>query len=178
MTENGKLYEWFMNLARPRFGTPYVFPVSTIMRGPTPTRELFLTQHLPSVMGKIVDTIRTWDRKSVYEGVNEILPLFGYNHSFLWTEVLIDTGYQHPEHINLYGAFPIGPGSTPTMKRIGSKLEPHELARKLALLPLPTDITYEGVPLQLSSENWEGIGCEFRKYTNLQNGGGRKRLFG
>lgn len=147
------------------------------MRSATPTRELFLTRHLPSVMGKIADTIRSWDHASVYDGVREILPLFGFNHSFLWTEVLIDTAYRYPEHVDLYGAFPIGPGSSPTMKRIKSELEPHELAKRLSLLALPTGVTYEGIPLQLSSENWEGIGCEFRKYTNLRNGGGRKRLF-
>jgi hypothetical protein len=40
-----------------------------------------------------------------------------------------------------------------------------------------TDIFYNGKELPLSSENWEGIGCEFRKYTNLLIGKGRKRYF-
>lgn len=117
---NRGLYERFMSLERPRFGTPYVFPVSTIMKGSTPTRELFITEHLPKVMRQVAGIIEGWKRKSVYDGVREILPVFGYNLSFLWTEVLIDVAYQYPEYINLFDTFPIGPGSLPTMKRIQS----------------------------------------------------------
>jgi hypothetical protein len=38
-------------------------------------------------------------------------------------------------------------------------------------------LTYNHKPVYLSAENWEGIGCEFRKYTNLKNGTGRKKLY-
>lgn len=38
-------------------------------------------------------------------------------------------------------------------------------------------LTYKGSNVFLSAENWEGIGCEFRKYTNLINGNGRKRIY-
>ncbi len=40
-----------------------------------------------------------------------------------------------------------------------------------------TGLTYKNEPIILSAENWEGIGCEFRKYTNLKAGNGRKRLY-
>lgn len=175
--ENNEVYKKLLASPRPRYGTPYIFPVSTIMKSDTPTRELFITKHLPSVMGKIAKEILTWDKASVYDGVEKILPLFSFNHSFLWTEVLIDVAYQYPEHIDLYAKFPIGPGSLPTMKRINGAEDGSELAEKLAKLAITTSLTVHNKPLFLSAENWEGIGCEFRKYTSLKNGKGRKRIY-
>jgi hypothetical protein len=195
--ENKKFYKKLMDSSRPRFGTPYVFPVSTIQRSTTPTRELFIATYLPSIMKVIAKEISTWKRKSVYEGVESILPIFKYNHRFLWTEVLIDVAYQFPEYVDLYGRFPIGPGSLPTMKKIGEaildsratkgargsqdKNDPSLLVQDLCWLDISTTatggLTYNNKPLRLSAENWEGIGCEYRKYTNLKNGKGRRRIY-
>lgn len=175
--KNAELYEKLIVSPRPRYGTPYVFPVSVIQKSPTPTRELFITKHLPSIMQTVAKEIRTWDKKTVYDGVVSILPLFGYNLSFLWTEILIDTAYQYPEKINLFGRFPVGPGSLPTFKKLSTETEPAQLAKELGALGITIDITYEGLPIRLSTENWEGIGCEFRKYTNLKAGKGRKRIY-
>ncbi len=97
--------------------------------------------------------------------------------SFLWTEVLIDAAYQYPEKIDLFARFPIGPGSAPTMKRINAKIDPSLLVPELAKMPFDTGIFYKNLPLRLSAENWEGIGCEFRKYTHLKLGKGRRRLY-
>lgn len=175
--ENKKLYARLFTYPRPRYGTPYVFPVSVIMRSSTPTRELFITQYVPSVIQKVAAEIETWNAMSVAEGVEKVLPLFGFNLRFLWTEVLIDVAYQYPEHIHLRKEFPVGPGSTPTFKRINSHTEPSLLAAQLAELQFDPGITFNGTPVVLSAENWEGVGCEFRKYTNLQAGKGRKRLY-
>jgi hypothetical protein len=38
-------------------------------------------------------------------------------------------------------------------------------------------LSFNAKPVRLSVENWEGIGCEYRKYTNLAKGLGRKRAF-
>lgn len=175
--ENHKVFEKLSNSPRPRYGTPYVFPVSTIMKSKTPTRELFITKHIPSVVEKVAQEICSWHKESVSTGVEKLLPLFGFNHSFLWTEVLIDTAYQYPEYIDLYAQFPIGPGSLPSMKRINNTFTPSVLAEKLAGLGIATKLTINNSPIYLSAENWEGIGCEFRKYTNLKNGKGRKRIY-
>jgi hypothetical protein len=175
--ENKKVFEKLTTSPRPRFGTPYVFPVSTILRSATPTRELFITHHLPLVMRSIASLIETWDKLPVADGVEKILPMFGFNLHFLWTEVLIDAAYQYPEMIDLFTRFPTGPGSLPTFKRIDAEKDPETLAEELARLEFDTGITFNGQPLRLSAENWEGIGCEFRKYTNLKNGVGRKRLY-
>lgn len=174
---NEEVYRKLITSPRPRFGTPYVFPVSTIMRSETPTRELFITEYLPKVMKRIAKEINSWEKESVYDGVEKLLPLFGFNHRFLWTEVLIDVAYQYPEHVNLFTTFPIGPGSLPTMKRISKHEDPSDTVVQLAKLGIKTSVTVHGKPLFLSAENWEGIGCEFRKYTNLSNGKGRKRIF-
>ncbi len=160
--QNKLFYKKFIASPRPRYGTPYVFPVSVILKSETPTRELFIASYLPKVMTVVAEEIRTWNKMSVYEGVKKILPLFGYNLSFLWTEVLIDVAYQFPEYIDLFSRFPVGPGSMPTMKRISSNEDPTVLVEKLAQLSFVTGITYEDNPLRLSAENWEGIGCEFR----------------
>jgi hypothetical protein len=174
---NAELYERFMASPRPRFGTPYVFPVSAIQRGETPTRELFITRHLPLFMKRIADEIETWDKISVLDGVERVIPLFGYNLRFLWTEVLIDVAYQFPQHIDLFGLFPVGPGSLPTMRRIDTSKDPAVLVRDLSGLEIDVGLTCGGIPVRLSTENWEGIGCEYRKYSNLKAGKGRKRRF-
>ncbi len=176
-SDNKHFYERLMASARPRYGTPYVFPVSVILKSRTPTREKFIAHYLPSVMNSIAQEVATWDRLSVYEGVHRILPLFGFNLKFLWTEVLIDVAYQYPARVDLFGRFPVGPGSLPTMKRVDSHMDPTCLVAMLAQVPFQTGLTYERTPLLLSAENWEGIGCEFRKYTNLSQGKGRKRKF-
>lgn len=175
--ENEKLYKQLLASPRPRYGTPYVFPVSVIMRSETPTRELFITRYLPSVMKHIATEIETWQSCSVGDGVDKIIHLFGFNLFFLWTEVLIDVAYQFPEKVNLFGRFPIGPGALPTFKKIDAGIDPECLIEKLAKIYFRSGLTFENVPIILSAENWEGVGCEYRKYTNLKEGRGRRRLF-
>lgn len=174
---NKKVYDALMATPRPRFGTPYVFPISTIHKSATPTRERFIAEYLPRVMHTIATEIATWEKASVYDGVERILPLFGYRLHFLWTEVLIDVAYQFPRYLDLYQRFPVGPGALPTMRAIDASTDPSLLVVQLSQYGVDTGITYKGTPLRLSAENWEGIGCEYRKYTNLKNGNGRKRLF-
>jgi hypothetical protein len=176
-TQNQKLYNRLMTSSRPRYGTPYVFPVSTIQKSATPNRERFICEYLPSIMQRVAGEIETWESMSVIDGVAKILPMFGFNLNFLWTEVLIDVAYQYPERVNLFAAFPIGPGSLPTMRMVDRATQPVDLAVRLSSLPFDPGITIDGAPLRLSAENWEGIGCEFRKYTNLKAGRGRKRVY-
>lgn len=176
--ERALFYERLMNLPRPRYGTPYVFPISAIQKSATPTRELFLAEGLPARLPALAAEIGTWHRRSVFDGVNRLLPLFGFHLSFLWTEVLIDVAYQFPEHVDLFGRFPVGPGARPTFQKLNRSGRDHSLfVEQLAAAKIPTDLTFEGQPLVLSAENWEGIGCEFRKYDNLRHGHGRKRLY-
>ena len=175
--EDQRLYERLIALSRPRFGVPYVFPVSVIQRSSTPTRELFITEYLPKVMKKVAGEIQIWQKMSVYDGVEKVLPLFGFRLHFLWTEVLIDVAYQFPEYLDLFKRFPIGPGSAPTFAIVSPNTDPSIFVERLAEQCVTTDITYEGRPLRLSAENWEGVGCEYRKYTNLKGGHGRRRLY-
>jgi hypothetical protein len=175
--ENKVLYEKLTDSPRPRYGTPYVFPVSVIQRGPTHTRELFIGKYLPGIMQAVAEEISSWNKLSVYDGVGKIIPIFRYELRFLWTEVLIDTAYQFPHLLDLFGRFPAGPGAAPTLTRIDPSRDPSLLVVDLSKLNIGTNLTYEGLPLKLSAENWEGIACEFRKYTNLKNGRGRHRLY-
>lgn len=177
LEKNRELYDRLMASSRPRYGTPYVFPVSTIQKSATPNRERFICEYLPSITKTIAKEIESWESMSVVDGVAKILPMFGFNLHFLWTEVLIDVAYQYPDRVDLFAAFPIGPGSIPTMRMIDRAADPVELAVALSSVPFDSGITIGGVPLRLSAENWEGIGCEFRKYTNLKAGRGRKRVY-
>jgi hypothetical protein len=169
--KNEAVYKKLLALPRPRYGNAYIFPVSIIMKSSTPTRELFITKHLPKVMRSVAKEIKSWKKLSVYAGVERILPIFGFNLRFLWTEVLIDMAYQYPEYLDLFGEFPIGPGALPTQKRVKASV------KDLSRINFNTGITYKNKPLRLSAENWEWIFCEFRKYTNLKTGRGRKRIY-
>lgn len=175
--ENAELRERLEAYPRPRYGTPYVFPVSVIMKSATPTREEFIATYLPTVMKAVAEEIETWDSVSVIEGLKNVIPIFGFNLMFLWTEVLIDVAYQYPEKIDLYKEFPVGPGSLPTMMRINPAVAPQLLVEQLGNSQFDTGLAFEEKPLYLSAENWEGMGCEFRKYTNQSAGKGRKRIF-
>lgn len=174
---NRRKYEALMRSPRPRYGTPYVFPVSTIQRSATPTRELFLTRYAPEAVPRVAALIDSWKQSPVYDGVAAILPVFGFNLSFLWTEVLIDVAYQYPQRIDLFARFPVGPGALPTFRKMMPGKDPSFAAAELGRAGYEVGITFEGQPVRLSAENWEGIGCEFRKYGNLKAGHGRKRLY-
>jgi alpha-glutamyl/putrescinyl thymine pyrophosphorylase clade 1 len=175
--ENKRLYKRLMNSPRPRFGTPYVFPVSVILKSKTPTRELCIAKYLPEIVEQVASEICTWKRKAVCDGLHSVISIFGYKLNFLWTEVLIDTAYQFPQYIDLFGHFPVGPGSLPTIRDLDKGTDPSQVVEELAQLRKTVGLTYNKKQVLLSAENWEGIGCEYRKYSNLKNGKGRKRLF-
>ncbi|HVX93107.1 MAG TPA: nucleotide kinase domain-containing protein [Candidatus Dojkabacteria bacterium] len=178
LKNNELVYEKLMSLPRPKYGNAYIFPISTIQKSKYDTREKFFCFYLPQVVQVITEELFTLKGSSMSDALDRILPLFGFNLKFHWTETLIDFCYQYPGHIDLYKQFPIGPGSLPTMKRL-SNLDPELTCLRLVeTVPLKFNyLTFNDNPIYLSAENWEGIGCEYRKYCNLINGGGRKRLF-
>ncbi len=177
--ENKKVFDKLMNLSLPKYGSAYIFPISLVSKVGFHTREEFFCFYLPTVIKQVTEVIESFDKLSVVNALNQILPVFGLNFKFHWTEVLIDLAYQFPDHIDLYKEFPIGPGSIPTMKKLNSE----EIPENVCLALVGTKITdfpyliFNGKKVWLSAENWEGIGCEFRKYSNLKNGNGRKRLY-
>lgn len=172
---NLEVFHNLKSLRSPKYGTAYVFPISAIMRSLYPTREEFFCLYLPTIAEKIAAIINTFDRISVVGALELILPPFKFNLRFHWTEVLIDVAYQFPERINLFKEFPIGPGSLPTMKSLSST-DPVQTCADLTSLGQGY-LTYQDKKIYLSAENWEGIGCEFRKYTNLLLGTGRRRKY-
>lgn len=175
---NKQVYEKLLNMERPKYGSAYVFPISIIQRSDYPTRETFFCLYLPQVMKSVAKEIQTFDNVSVVEGINRVIGELGFNFKFHTTEILIDVAYQFPKYINLFDKFPIGPGSEPTMKML-SDGDPVETCITLAshkMKDFPY-LTLNGESISLSAENWEGVGCEFRKYTNLSNGKGRKRKY-
>lgn len=175
---NQKAYTKLKELPSPKYGTAYIFPISTIQRSEYPNREEFFCKYLQLIIPKVSKEIRKFNRVGVVEALDRILPIFGFNMYFHWTEICIDIVYQYPQYIDLFKRFPIGPGSMPTMKLI-SNIDP-ELTNlelmKMGINDFPY-LTFNGSNIYLSAENLEGIGCEYRKYTNLKNGSGRKRRY-
>lgn len=178
--KNMEVYEKLSALPRPKYGSAYIFPISIIQKSEYPTREEFFCLYLPLVMKRVATVIKGLDNVSVPQALEKILPIFGFNFRFHFAEILIDVAYQFPEHIDLYKEFPTGPGSKDTIKRLfkgGKELETYcaELTNyKMNDFPY---LSLDKKPILFSAENWEGIGCEFRKYTNLKNGHGRRRLY-
>lgn len=176
---NQKVYDKLIQLPSPKYGNAYVFPISIIQRSQWNTREKFFCFYYPHIMKVIAEKVQSFDNSSVTEALQVLLPLFGFNLKFLFTELLIDVAYQFPEYVDLYKRFPIGPGSLPTMRMIDSHTDPEEVNLALTRMSHPAIhlFTFDNKSIHLSAENWEGIGCEFRKYTNLENGSGRKRKY-
>lgn len=176
---NKKVMENLLSLPSPKWGSAYLFPISILQKSNYNTRECFLCLYLPKVMQKIAKEIENFSYTSVVEALERVIPLLGFSFKFHFTEVLIDTAYQFPEKIDLFKLFPIGPGAKPTFKMLSPKLRPERACLQLtfhnpANFPY---LTFENKPVYLSAENWEGIACEFRKYTNLVKGTGRKRIY-
>lgn len=175
--ENMGVRKRLLTAPYPRYGTPYVFPISVIQRSKWPTREDFVSKYLPLVMPAVADEISSWNKSNVYSGIQNVVKVFSFPFYFHWTEVLIDTAYQYPDFLDLFGRFPVGPGALPTVQRIAPQNEASYIVERLTGVPLETGLTYNGAKIPLSAENWEGICCEFRKYTNLSAGSGRKRVY-
>lgn len=175
---NQQVYEKLMNLDRPRFGNAYIFPVSVIQRGENNTREKFFCFELPQIVSRLASRTQQFDRMGVAQAVEILMQESGYNFHFHWTEVLIDVAYQFPQLIDLFKLFPIGPGSLPTIRKL-SDSDPMQTCLALTHVQLQNFpyLELQGRPVKLSAENWEGIGCEFRKYQNLKSGKGRKRYY-
>jgi hypothetical protein len=176
--ENETVLKKLKALPSPKYGDAYLFPISVIQKSDTPTREEFFCRYLPTKIKDISRLIEGFKESSVVDALNYILPVFEYNFRFHWTEILIDVAYQHPEKLNLFGEFPIGPGSEPTMKRL-SDMPPTKTCIALLTYPMVNFpyLELDGIPVNLSTENFEGVGCEFRKYSKLAVGEGRRRRF-
>lgn len=176
---NKKVFKNLVSMQTPKYGNAYIFPISIIQKSPWNNRERFFCEYYPQLINQVAEIIKNSHSSPVFDLVEKIVKVFGFNLRFIWTEVLIDIAYQYPDKINLYEKFPIGPGSIPTMKSLNKKADPLLTNLQLAQSNHPNIklLEYNGLPLYLSAENWEGIGCEFRKYTNLLNGKGRKRIY-
>lgn len=121
---NKKVFDRLIAMQSPKYGSAYVFPISIIQNSPYNTREKFFCMYLPQVMKDCANSLNTLKKESVSTALQVILDVFNFNFRFHWTEILIDVAYQYPHLINLFDQFPIGPGSSPTMKALSSKNNP------------------------------------------------------
>lgn len=177
--QNIQIMNNLLNLERPKYGTAYVFPISVLQNSDYNSREKFFCLYLPNIIPQIAALINPFKNETVKSALNKILPVFGYNFRFHWTEILIDIAYQFPEKINLSKDFHIGPGAMPTLQKLGKTDDLNLVLNALAnnvLLEFPY-LKFNDRPVFLSAENWEGIACEYRKYSNLLTGNGRKKKY-
>lgn len=178
--DNPMAREILCALPRPKYGVPYVFPVSAIMRTATPTREEFFTKFLPTRAAAMAEAIRAQDGAAVADAVTPFAHALGAPLRFHSTEILIDVAYQFPERVDLFRPFPIGPGAARTIGHLLPDAEPMAGVTALARLGAPASFPFlviGGKPIPLSAENFEGLCCEWRKYENLAAGTGRRRLY-
>jgi len=177
--KNKVVKEKLLGLKKPKYGNAYVFPVSVLPKINCHNREEFVCDYLPEMIPKVAKLISFFNDESVDEILPRVTAEFGASFRFHWTEVLIDVAYQFPNFINLYKKFPIGPGAKESMLKLSSETSPENTCLRLVdsnyimknLLEMGSD------KILLSAENWEGVGCEYRKYSNLKEGRGRKRYY-
>jgi len=176
---NREIYKKLIKLPRPKYGTAYVFPVSVLKKIGCRNREEFWCFYLPKKIEKMATLVAKLKNATVLDTVGRLTKILGVNLRFHLTELLIDVTYQYPECIDLFGRFPIGPGAKPTLQRLNKDVLAEDLAVLLSNYHVPDFpyLTFGGREISLSAENWEGLACEFRKYSNLRSGMGRKRVF-
>jgi len=178
-SQNKAVKQKLLSLESPKYGNAYVFPVSILHKINCRNREEFICDYLPEMVPKVVKLIMSFNDESVDEILPKVTAEFGASFKFHWTEILIDVAYQFPNLINLYKKFPIGPGAKESMRKLSPELSPEETCLKLVDSSYNTKhlLEIEGNKILLSAENWEGVGCEYRKYTNLKEKRGRKRYY-
>ncbi len=176
---NRDVYKRLISLPRPKYGTAYVFPVSVLKKIGCRNREEFWCFYLPEKIEEIAALVAKLKNATVLDTVERLTGILGINLRFHLTELLIDVAYQYPEYIDLFDKFPIGPGAKPTLQRLNKDVSVEDLAVLLSKYHMPNFpyLTFGGREISLSAENWEGLACEFRKYSNLKAGTGRRRLF-
>jgi len=176
---NRKVYNNLINLQRPKYGTAYVFPVSVLKKIGCRNREEFWCFYLPKKIKEMAALVAKLRDAAVLDTVDRLTEILGVNLRFHLTELLIDVAYQYPECIDLFIRFPIGPGAKPTLQRLNKDILAEDLVVLLAKYHVPDFpyLTFDDQRVGLSAENWEGLACEFRKYSNLKAGVGRRRLF-
>ena len=173
--QNRELMDLFLEIPRPKFGSPYIFPISVIQAKNISSRESFICEVLPMLAPFIAFIVSSSNNESITHLLTEICESIGLNLRFHITELLIDTAYQFPECIDLYKPIYIGPGAMPTARLFEA---PDILEQLTGYTPESFPVlTLNTRPIPLSYENWEGIFCEFRKYSNLLKGIGRKRKY-
>lgn len=176
---NKGVYNNLKTLPEPKYGSAYVFPISLLQKSAFPSREEFLCFFLPKVTPSIAYKVNSFKNTPVNEALKQILPILGFNFRFHLTEILIDTAYQFPDKIDLFRDFYIGPGAIPTANKLNPHNDPIKTVDSCVDIRLKSFpyLTFNNKPVKLSAENWEGIFCEYRKYTNLKAGKGRVRKF-
>ena len=177
--QNQKVYKTLVNLPRPKYGTAYVFPVSVLKKIGCHSREEFWCFYLPEKIKKMAALVSACRDANVWDTVERLTDILGVNLRFHLTELLIDVAYQYPGCVNLFDRFPVGPGAKPTLSQLSKNISAEELVVLLSRYYVPKFpyLTFGGRKVSLSAENWEGLACEFRKYSNLRLGIGRKRIF-
>jgi len=177
--KNKAVKQKLLSLERPKYGNAYMFPVSILHKINCRNREDFICDYLPEKILRVARLILSFSDESVNEVLPEVTAKFGASFRFHWTEILIDVAYQFPNYINLYKKFPIGPGAKESMLKLSSEMLPEETCLKLVDSIYDTKCLLEmrSNKILLSAENWEGVGCEYRKYTNLKEKKGRKRYY-
>lgn len=83
MAHNKNVCDTLRSLPSPKYGTPYVFPISAIQKSPYPTREDFFCLYIPTIATKLAQEIEKMDDIPVADAVPRLSTVLGLIYDFI-----------------------------------------------------------------------------------------------
>lgn len=169
--DNDAKHRHFLSLPSPRTGSSYNFAQYESMLMGYEGRHDILYVHLPKVARDCAKVFLNSKDAPIHAIVEEMVPAFRGRMRFILAEVIMDAGYQWPEHVDEFKEFHIGPGAEPLCKDLNKRAKASHTALTL-MKHQPVDkfpyLFVDGKRVFLTTAAIEQALCEYRKYLNIQ----------
>jgi len=176
---NETRHQAFLDLPSPRSGSSYNFAqYESMLMGYEGRHDVYYV-HVPKVAKACARVFKSGADSSIHDMTEDMVIAFEGRMRFILAEVIMDSGYQKPQHVNEFKMFPIGPGASPMCKELNKKAKVRQVALTL-MSKQPSDFPYliiNGRPVFLTTAAIEQGLCEYRKYKNIKFDNGRSRPF-
>lgn len=172
-------WDIFNNLPEPKNTSAYLFPIAGALMLGYKDRPEFFFVHLPKIAEASAEIIWSSEDEPIGPVVERLLKPMGFGARFHLSEIMMDIGYIHPNLVNEFKEFAIGPGAEPICKALADKSNSRHVALTL-MKHQPKEFPHlevDGKKVMLTTANVEQCLCEYRKYLNLKLGIGRRRLY-
>lgn len=182
--ENKARHQKFLDMLPPKTGSSYNFAQYESQLMGYQGRHDVLYLHVPKVAKACAKVFTDKKNAGVVDIVERMVPAFEGRMRFILTEIVMDAGYQWPEHVNEFDRFHIGPGAEPLCKAMNKKANPEDVALTLMKhQPFGAEgfphLEMNGHKVVLTTAAIEQALCEYRKYLNIKADmkKSRKRLY-